>query len=119
MIADRSFSEMPMTRGALGAPFGVPAASFISSPTVLTRSRRGDAFAASAAPTGWTVSSEILETDAPDSRSNQSFPIIPLTDGVAPDSIVACPTAVTVGEGSRYVLVKTAPLVSSLANPAL
>jgi hypothetical protein len=97
MIADRSFSETPMTRGASAAPLGAPDASFISSPSVLTSSRRGDAAAASGAPTGFTVVSVTLATVFPDSRSNQSFPMIPLTDGVAPDNIVACPIAVTVG----------------------
>src|SRR3954469_10237521 len=97
MIADRSLRDTPMTRGALGAPFGALEASFISSPNVSTRRRRGEAAEALTAPTGFTVSSAILATDLPDSRSNQSLPMMPLTDGVAPDNIVEWPTAVTVG----------------------
>ena len=88
MIAARSLSDIPRTRGAFGAPFAAPEASFISSPSVLTSKRRGEAVAAAGAPTGLTVSSVMLATDFPDSRSNQSLPMIPLTDGVAPVNIV-------------------------------
>jgi hypothetical protein len=44
-----------------------------------------------------TVVSVMLSTCFPVSRSNQSLPMMPLTDGVAPVSIVAWPIAVTVG----------------------
>ena len=44
----------------------------------------------------WAVS-ETLVTTAPVARSNQSLPMMPLTDGVAPVSIVEWPIAVTVG----------------------
>ena len=97
MIADRSFSDMPMTRGALSDPFGAAELSFNSSPTVLTRSRRGEAVAAPGAPIDFTVTSVMLCTCPLVSRSNQSLPMMPLTLGVAPVSIVACPIAVTVG----------------------
>src|SRR5690606_10394346 len=96
-MAERSLSETPNTRGASGAFFGRPAATLISSPSVLTRRRRGDAAAPEAAPTGVTVVSVTLVTLLPVARSNQSLPMMPLTDGVAPVSMVECPTAVTVG----------------------
>ena len=88
-MADRSFKDTPKTRGASGAPFGSPDAILSSSPSVLTRRRRGDAAIPVADPSGLTVGSETLVTVAPVSRSNQSLPIMPLTDGVAPESIVA------------------------------
>jgi hypothetical protein len=96
-MADRSFSETPKTRGELPAPLAAPLASFNSSPTVLTRRRRGDAAVPVGAPIGFTAGSATLVTLAPVSRSNQSLPMMPLTDGVAPLSIVAWPIAVTVG----------------------
>src|SRR6185295_4367963 len=96
-MADRSFRDTPMTRGRTGAPFGRPDPIFSSSPSVLTSSRRGEAAGPDADPTGATDGSDTLVTIAPVSRSNQSLPMMPLTDGVAPLSIVACPTAVTVG----------------------
>ena len=49
------------------------------------------------APTSVVAGSNTLVTDAPIWRSYQSLPMMPLTDGVAPVSIVECPTAVTVG----------------------
>ena len=64
-------------------------AIFISSPTVLTSIRRGEAGAELGAPIALTVGSVTLDTLAPVSRSNQSLPMMPLTDGVAPESIVA------------------------------
>ena len=97
MTAERSFSDTPMTFGAFAAPLAAPEASLISSPTVLTSRRRGDAVAASGAPIGLTLESVMLWTCAAVSRSNQSLPMMPLTDGVAPLNIVACPIAVTVG----------------------
>ena len=96
-IAERSFRDTPNTRGASAAPFGSADAILSSSPTVLTSSRRGDAALPVGEPSGLTVESDTLVTVAPVSRSNQSLPMIPLTDGVAPVSIVACPIAVTVG----------------------
>ena len=69
----------------------------ISSPTVLTSSRRGDAVAAFGAPIGLTRRIRNALDLRRVSRSNQSLPMMPLTDGVAPVSIVAWPIAVTVG----------------------
>ncbi len=88
-MAERSFKDTPNTRGAPGAPFGCSDAIFSSSPSVLTRSRRGDAAEAVGDPIGFTVRSETLCTTFPVSRSNQSLPMIPWTEGVAPDSMVA------------------------------
>jgi hypothetical protein len=51
-IADRSFSDTPNTRGASIAVVGSPAASFSSSPSVLTSKRRGDAADPDDEPTG-------------------------------------------------------------------
>ena len=87
-IADRSFRDTPNTRGASGDPFGCSDAIFSSSPTVLTSSRRGEAADAVGEPSGLTVVRHAL-TVVPVSRSNQSLPMIPLTDGVAPESMVA------------------------------
>jgi hypothetical protein len=89
ITAERSLSDRPITRGAASDPFGAAADSLSSSPSVLTSSRRGEAVAASGAPIGFTVVSVMLCTCVPVSRSNQSFPMIPLTLGVAPESIVA------------------------------
>src|SRR5262245_11088444 len=96
-MAARSFKDTPKTRGAPGDPFDADDAMRSSSPTVLTSSRCGDAAAPVSAPSGFTAGSDTLVTTAPVSRSNQSLPMMPLTDGVAPLSIVEWPTAVTVG----------------------
>ena len=90
-IAERSFRDMPITFGRSRC------ARFISSPSVLTSRRRGDAPAVADPPRGRTESSETLVTFLPDSRSYQSLPTIPLMLGVAPVSMVECPIAVTVG----------------------
>jgi hypothetical protein len=95
-MADRSFNDTPMTRGRSGAPLGRPDPIFSSSPTVLTSSRRGDAAARRRADRR-DGRIEHARDDRPVSRSNQSLPMIPLTDGVAPVSIVEWPMAVTVG----------------------
>ncbi len=90
-------SDTPITFGVGPVPLRARA-SLSSSPMVLTRSRRGDAAeAGSVPPRTWTVPSNTLVTTVPDSRSNQSFPMMPLSAGIAPLSIAACPTAVTVG----------------------
>ena len=86
-----------MTRGASGAPLRNLEAILSWSPTVVTSNRRGEAGVPVGEPTALTAGSDTLVTVAPVSRSNQSLPMIPLTDGVAPLSMVAWPTAVTVG----------------------
>ncbi len=97
-IAERSFSETPNTAGALAEPLGWCDDILSSSPIVLTSRRRGEPAAAAVVdPTVETVGSDTLVTVAPDSRSNQSLPMMPLTDSVAPLNIVAWPGAVTVG----------------------
>ena len=58
--------------------------------------RRGDE-PSPVPPTRVVCGSSTLVTPLPIDRSNQSFPMIPLTAGVAPVIIVECPTAVTVG----------------------
>ncbi len=63
---------------------------------VEARRRRGEA-PVPVAPSSVTVSSVMLWIDAAVARSYQSLPMMPLTDGVAPLSMVAWPTAVTVG----------------------
>ena len=41
--------------------------------------------------------SQTLVTTFPSARSYQELPTIPLAAGIAPDNIMLCPTAVTVG----------------------
>jgi hypothetical protein len=89
----RSLLEMPIT-------FDLPLAIFSSSPKVLTSSLRGDEPRPGLPPSSCVCSSETLVTCLPASRSNHSLPTIPLTDGVAPLSMVAWPIAVTVGKCS-------------------
>jgi len=66
-----------------------PRVSLSSSAVVVTRSRCGDALVAAVPPTCLTCSSETLVTVFPASRSNRSFPMMPLVAGVAPDASVA------------------------------
>src|SRR5690349_16751472 len=96
-IADRSLSDTPIVRD-----FPAPPAILISSGRVSTSMRRGDDPTCgcpftNAPPTSFVDLSDTLVTAAFSSRSYQSLPMIPLTDGVAPDRIVLCPTAVIVG----------------------
>ena len=92
-MALRSLKETPITRD-------LPPAIFNSSPTVLTSSRRGEAPAPPAPPSSFTLASDTLVTVPPSSRSYQSFPTMPLMEGVAPLRNVLWPMAVTVGKCS-------------------
>jgi hypothetical protein len=84
--------EIPIT-------FDLPLAIFSSSPSVLTSSFDGDD-ARPLAPSSCRLSSDTLVTCLPSSRSYHSLPTMPLTEGVAPVSIVEWPMAVTVGKCS-------------------
>jgi hypothetical protein len=90
MMALRSLDAIPITR--LPRP-----ASFSSSPRVLTSRRCGDAPAPAPPPRIWTDGSKTLVTRLPLSRSYQSLATIPDRAGMAPESMVEWPTAVTVG----------------------
>ena len=92
-MALRSLSEMPITRD-------FPPAIFSSSPTVLTSRRRGEAPSPPAPPSSSALGSDTLVTVRPSSRSYQSFPTMPLMEGVAPLRKVLWPMAVTVGKCS-------------------
>ena len=94
--AERSFRESPNTLGRFGAPSAAREALFSSSPTVETSRRRGDA-PSPVPPTNVVPGSETLVTLRPSARSYQSLPMMPLIAGVAPDSMVEWPIAVTVG----------------------
>ena len=71
-------------------------AIFSSSPSVLTCSRPGDD-AAPVVPSICAVGSKTLVTFLAVSRSYQSLPTMPERAGIAPESMVACPIAVTEG----------------------
>ena len=65
-----------------------PPAILISSLTVLTSMRRGDAPVPACPPTSCVLLSETLVTAARSSRSYHSLAVMPLTDVVAPERIV-------------------------------
>ena len=94
-IALRSLIETPITCESGKRIFN-------SSVIVLVISRRGDEpHGPDVPPTGLVAGSETLVTVLPVSRSNQSFAMMPLTEGVAPLRNVECPTAVTVSRGGN------------------
>ena len=89
-MALRSLIEIPITL----LPFP---AIFSSSPMVETSMRRGDEpVSPGRPPSSCTVGSETLVTVWAVSRSYQSLPMIPLSDGGAPLRKVEWPIAVTV-----------------------
>src|SRR5690348_4445094 len=87
-IALRSLIEIPITLES--PPWG-----FNSSPTVLTRERRGDV-PGRLDPVLFVSESITLETVVLVERSYHSLPMMPLSEGVAPERKVEWPTAVTV-----------------------